>query len=151
MCLTNSLFKSALQLCFTNPLYKSALLMCFTNLLYKPVLPIAFTGRLSVGVFQELSDSAARAQKHSSPWGNITGESVYYILPECEYCRSCMCMLHSCAVETQNERKRKRTSRSLIRPHNNNNKHAHASQLNSCTHVRALLILHDRGILGPVN
>jgi hypothetical protein len=40
--------------------------------------------------------------------------------------------------------------------HNNNNKHAYAGQLNSFTHLRALLVLHDRGIitidiLMPVN
>jgi hypothetical protein len=30
---------------------------------------------------------------------------------------------------------------------NNNNKHAYAGQLNSFTHQRALLVLHDCGIL----
>jgi hypothetical protein len=30
---------------------------------------------------------------------------------------------------------------------NNNNKHAYASQLNSFTHLRALVVLTDRGIL----
>jgi hypothetical protein len=29
---------------------------------------------------------------------------------------------------------------------NNNDKHAYAGQLNSFTHLRALLVLHDRGI-----
>jgi hypothetical protein len=29
----------------------------------------------------------------------------------------------------------------------NNDKHAYASQLNSFTHTRVLLVLHDRGIL----
>jgi hypothetical protein len=32
---------------------------------------------------------------------------------------------------------------------NNNNHHAYAGQLNSFTHLRSLLVLHDRGILGP--
>jgi hypothetical protein len=32
---------------------------------------------------------------------------------------------------------------------NNNNEHAYAGQLNSFAHLRALLVLHDRGILGP--
>jgi hypothetical protein len=32
-----------------------------------------------------------------------------------------------------------------------NTKHAYAGQPNSFTHLRALLVLHDRGILGPVN
>jgi hypothetical protein len=36
--------------------------------------------------------------------------------------------------------------------HNNyyNNKQAYAGQLNSCTHLRAPLILHDRGILNDI-
>jgi hypothetical protein len=34
---------------------------------------------------------------------------------------------------------------------NNNNKHAYAGQLNSFTHTRALLVLHARGILGPIS
>jgi hypothetical protein len=33
---------------------------------------------------------------------------------------------------------------------NDNTKHASADQLNSFTHLRALLVLHDHGILGPV-
>jgi hypothetical protein len=32
---------------------------------------------------------------------------------------------------------------------NNNNKHAYAGQLNSFTHLRALLVLHDRSIVWP--
>jgi hypothetical protein len=31
----------------------------------------------------------------------------------------------------------------------NNSKHAYAGQLNSFTHLRALLVLHDRGICWP--
>jgi hypothetical protein len=41
-----------------------------------------------------------------------------------------------------------------VYPNNNNNnnnndanKHAYAGQMNSCTRIRVLLVLHDRGIL----
>jgi hypothetical protein len=34
----------------------------------------------------------------------------------------------------------------LVPPHNHN-EDAYASQLNSCTNLRALLVLHDRGML----
>jgi hypothetical protein len=36
-------------------------------------------------------------------------------------------------------------------PNYKNDKHAYAGQLNSFTHQRALLVLHDRGILGLVS
>jgi hypothetical protein len=39
----------------------------------------------------------------------------------------------------------------LKHTNNNNNKHPYAGQLNSFTRLRALLVLHDRGVLGPVN
>jgi hypothetical protein len=34
---------------------------------------------------------------------------------------------------------------------NDNNKHSHGGQLNSFTHLKALLVLYDREILGPVS
>jgi hypothetical protein len=34
---------------------------------------------------------------------------------------------------------------------NNNNQHANAGQLHSFIQLKALLVLHDRGILGPGN
>jgi hypothetical protein len=35
---------------------------------------------------------------------------------------------------------------STVYNNNNDNKHAYAGQLNSFTHIRALFVLHDRGI-----
>jgi hypothetical protein len=37
---------------------------------------------------------------------------------------------------------------SNVRKNNNNDKHAYAGQLYSFTHLRALLVLRDRGIMG---
>jgi hypothetical protein len=51
------------------------------------------------------------------------------------------------------ERQRKIGQTCFLTGENNNNyyKHAYAGQLNSFTHLRALLVLHDRGIFGPGN